>query len=159
MKLQSVLRVALGLVFIAAGLAKGLYGAAPLVTQSIDLMGLSELQWVRVERAWLAISVFEVALGVALACSARAMRWNVALCSALVAFLAWDVARWSAGLSPDCGCFGAFRMATEWWHVATKHVVLWTVAATLLIGGRRTTGPADASATDDLDLRANPSLR
>ncbi len=140
MSAKHYLRVGFGLILLGASLTKWLSGTTQLVADTLDIFALSDAHWDGAVRAWQAVSVFEALLGLAMIMSRRSINWNISLLLAVLAFFVWDVARFVADRSPDCGCFGGVRIATEWWHVWAKHVVLGGATLFLLPSAKHSSG-------------------
>ena len=102
--------LALGLLFIGAGVSKAVMGAAwPAQAQRLGTPRL-----VAVAVPWV-----EIIVGAAVA-ARLAITWSVIAAVALLAtFTALLVARLASGDRPPCACFGAWSTRPlSWWHVA-----------------------------------------
>jgi len=100
----------LGVLFIGAGVAKVMIGAAwPAQAQRLGTPRV-----VAVAVPWL-----EIAVGAAVAVRLASPWSAVAAVALLVAFTALLVARLASGDHPPCACFGSWSTRPlSWWHVA-----------------------------------------
>lgn len=129
------LRWSMAFLLLAAGALK-LFAGAPLVSEAMRMLALSEQLWPNAANALQAIGVLELAVGCLLISGSAVTRWGLLVVVVLAGFAVWDAARWATGGPPDCGCFGPVRIASAWWHVLAKQVLLWTVLVCIWRGGR-----------------------
>jgi hypothetical protein len=125
--------ILLGGVLVTAGVSKLCFPSAGAIVMIMGAFEIGEEHWTVVERFWLAIAVYEVGLGVAMVSGVAAHRWQYLLGGVVVGFVVFDVVRWLRGAEPDCGCFGEFQIASQWWHVWLKHGVLVGAAAAIAL--------------------------
>lgn len=125
----------LGVLVLGGAVAKFVQ-PAPVTVELMRMTSSPASAWAIADRLVLCIALFEVV--VAAACLARRRFGPVHLLTAavLVGFAAWDTARWLTDGAPDCGCFGGLKIATQWWHVGVKQVVLAVLYAGSLRSGR-----------------------
>ncbi len=119
----TAVRWSFGVALLGAGIAKAGWPSSVAVT-AIDVFGWPPSAWPYVSAGVEAVGAFEILCG-ALVLFRRFLGVHSLMCgTALLGFLAWDVSRAVAGDSPDCGCFGGLVIATQWWHVWAKYVLL-----------------------------------
>ncbi len=118
-----LLRIALGLVFLSAALAKAVSfdDFAGSIFGSLGRAGFDYSQ-----ARWLAkaVVVLEGVAGMAV----LLVHWvgRLRLCNGvfLGLFACWDTVRFLLNEEPDCGCFGGLFVLGAWWQVSLKHAVL-----------------------------------
>lgn len=80
------------------------------------------------------LGTYEVLCGVTILLRRWVGRWRVLPVLAVVGFVGWDAWRFLQGDTPDCGCLGGIQLASAWWHVLVKQVIVTGLTAAYLAG-------------------------
>lgn len=117
-----IARVALGLVFVAAGALK--IGHASDLAATITAFGFG-LPPVLVAVVSIALPPFELLLGIYLVGGWLLPVTSVVACALLAVFIGVVASVVARGLHVSCGCFGAADTApATWWTVARDAIIL-----------------------------------
>ena len=111
----------------AVGAVSKLFGISAATAALSRPFGVQN--WWIIWRLVLAVSVWEIALAIALLCR----RWVGVLLLApsvfITIFIIWDGVRFAVGDEPDCGCFGTIMEFRSWVAVWAKDAFIFALAS------------------------------